>query len=322
MKKLRETIRQKLSPKKSTSTKKQEETPFEENQELQTQATSSSKLYVLPPTLQVASSSLSPITTSTPQISSKTVKQHKPYLYSFLENLFKINMSHDALVDIIINDDPLNNQTIIVGRPKVLGSATKQMRHVTPYSFIEQAIKAVINETESNDLHDNLYGYKPYIDKIVDSIKPLIQSKKGICLTSEQYQKLLPSTGFQSEVSGLFKFKTLTQAQQQNEYYLIHNETLIEQFNQSNNFLEKEKVKAYQDFSSKFAKYINCGVQYLIDEILDPADLNSVTIVCEGLARIILTMFNQDKYAAFPQEGNSLLEEIRLYNDPRYCTSC
>ena len=61
-------------------------------------------------------------TISTPN---KVLKYHKPYIYNFIQHLFKMNMSHDALVDIIINDDGLDNETIIIGRPKLLGSSTK-----------------------------------------------------------------------------------------------------------------------------------------------------------------------------------------------------
>ncbi len=101
---------------------------------------------------------------STEQILSTIPKHHKSHLYTFIENLFKMDMSQDVLVDIVINDDltnPCDNRTTIVGRPKVLGSATKQMRHVTPYSFIEAAIKAKIEITEKS------HGYYSYIDSIV-----------------------------------------------------------------------------------------------------------------------------------------------------------
>ncbi|WP_341747314.1 hypothetical protein [Candidatus Tisiphia endosymbiont of Dascillus cervinus] len=246
---------------------------------------------------------------STPMASSRIIKKYKPYIYNFLENLFKINMSQDALVDIIINDDIDNNQIIIVGRPKILGSSKKQMRHVTPYSFVEAAIKATIVATEKPK------GYESYINSVVKAIKPLIKSKEGICLTNEQYSKLSSSITLQDEESKVFKLSTIGKKQKKNEYHLIYNEIVITKFmaEECQIFSKEEKEKARSDFKNKFEKYINYGIRYLTKEIVNPKDLNAITITCEGIARIILTLFNQEKYAAFPEEGNSLLEEIRVY---------
>lgn len=254
--------------------------------------------------INLPSGSSAEVLHSTPIASSHIIKKHKPYVYKFLENLFKINMSEDALVDIIINEDINDNQILIVGRPKLLGSATKQMRHVTPYAFIEKAIKEKIATTEKPK------GYKSYINDILETVKPIIKSKDGICLTHDQYSKLVTSTSLQTEEQEVFKLSTTSR-----EYYLIYDYAFITQFKNCNDFSQNEKDKAKSDFSSKFSKYITHGMAYLIEEILDPNDLNTITMTCEGIARIILTLFNQDKYAAFPEEGNSLLEEIRVYKN-------
>lgn len=37
------------------------------------------------------------------------IKRQKWYINNFIEKLFKINMSQDVLVDIVINDDPINS---------------------------------------------------------------------------------------------------------------------------------------------------------------------------------------------------------------------
>jgi len=240
--------------------------------------------------------------TDDPQI----IKKQKWYIYNFIEKLFKINMSQDVLVDIIINDDPTNpcnNQITIVGRPKMLGSSTKQMRHVTPYAFIEAVIKEEAAITEESR------GYLSYIDHIAEAAKAILISKKGICLTADQYSALVSNVILETEESETFKFSTTS-----SEYYLIYNDTFIEQFKKCKDFSEDEKKKAEEDFNTKFNKYITYGIEYLTRNILDSKDVNTVTIVYEGIARIILTLFNQDKYAAFPEEGNSMLEEIRVYN--------
>lgn len=70
------------------------------------------------------SSSSAEVFHSTPMNPLLVTKKHKSYIYKFLEHLFKIDMSQDALVDIIINEDINDNQILIVGRPKLLGSST------------------------------------------------------------------------------------------------------------------------------------------------------------------------------------------------------
>jgi hypothetical protein len=237
--------------------------------------------------------------------STQVRKPHKGYLYKFIDKLFKTDMSQNVLVDIVINDDPTNqydNSITIVGRPKVLGSSTKQMRHVTPYSFMEAAIKEKIVTTIKES------DYVKYINNIAEAIKPLLKNKKGICLTDDQYSKLSSNIALQDEESERFKLSTTS-----NEYHLIYNDALIEQFKNCNDFSPAEKDKAQEDFSTKFEKYVTYGIKYLTEEILDPKDVDTITIVCERIAKIILILFNQEKYAAFPEEGNSLKEEIRVY---------
>ncbi|MFP3035101.1 MAG: hypothetical protein ACEY3C_06300, partial [Candidatus Tisiphia sp.] len=146
----------------------------------------------------------------------QVLKKQKWYINNFIEKLFKIDMSQDVLVDIVINDDPnnpCNNQTTIVGRPKVLGSSTKQMRHVTPYSFIERVIKEMITQVQGDD-----DGYETYINNIVEATKPLLKNKQGICLTADQYSKIVSNIIPQDEESARFKLSTTS-----NEYYLIYN---------------------------------------------------------------------------------------------------
>jgi hypothetical protein len=216
----------------------------------------------------------------------------KAYAHKFIENLFKINMSEDVLVDMVIDEGSDENKTFIVGRPKLLGSSAKQIRHVTPYSFLEYAIKSVIMKVT------DVVDYLSYIDSMVDAVLPLIKGKKGICLKDKEYLDLLSSVSSKDEIDEVFKFATVTSEQQRNEYHLIYNDTLIEVYKQSR-LDEGIKQQAFDDFNSKFEKYINYGLLYLKNEIIDPSNLNIVTNFCEGFARIILTIFNQDKYTTF-----------------------
>lgn len=239
---------------------------------------------------------------STRETTKKSIQNSKLYAYKFLQDLFRIEMSPDVLIDIIIDDE--DSKTTIVGRPKLLGSSRKQMRHVIPYSSLKCAIEAAV-------VAEKGVGYLYHIKNILEIVKPLIRSKEGVCLTAEQYKKL------QDHVvsSDGFEFTTETQEGQQRKYHLICNGEFIDAFNKVDNnlFSKDKKQEAHNNFYKKFEKYINHRVDCLID-ILDTKDPTTITMICEGIARVILTMFNQDKYAAFPEEGNSLLEEVRLYN--------
>ncbi|MFP3015768.1 MAG: hypothetical protein ACEY3B_05730 [Wolbachia sp.] len=241
-----------------------------------------------------------------------SAKTSKYELLNLIVKLFKTGPSEDVLVDIVISDDlgKHKDKVSIVGRPKLLGSSTKQMRHVTPYFFIEHAIQSTVIAARDKDTAI------PYIENIVKLIKPFVKNRQGICLEKkdeDKYQKLLVETFLQEEVDEVLKFTTTTVTGQKNEYYLIYNDKLIEAFEKSSSWDKNFKDKASSMFSEKFEKYIDGGIFSLIERI-DPNNKNTITIACELLARMILTMFNQDKYAAFPQEGNSLLEEIRLYD--------
>ena len=66
-------------------------------------------------------------------------------------------MSRKVLVDIMFNEK-LDNPTTCVGRREVIGSTSKQMRHVTPYAFIELSIKNKVISSSSKNNCANLLG--------------------------------------------------------------------------------------------------------------------------------------------------------------------
>lgn len=227
----------------------------------------------------------------------------KAYAYKFLEDLLKIEMSPDVLVDIIV-DSKDDTKIHVVGRPKVLGSSKKQMRHVIPYSSIKGAIESAV-KVEGD--------YELYLESMVKQVMiPLIISREGLCLTEKQYDQLQQNNIISSDEHDAFELTTKTKKGQRNKYHLIYDKEIIETINNKKIFMEEEIEEARTDFNGKLRKYISHGIDYLTDG-LAAEDINTVTIMCEGIARIILTMFNQDVHAAFPDEGNTLSEEIRLY---------
>ncbi|WP_264687014.1 OTU domain-containing protein [Wolbachia endosymbiont (group B) of Rhopobota naevana] len=246
----------------------------------------------------------SPVRASTP-ITRRNIPRGrgKAYAYKFLEDLLKVEMSPDVLVDIIV-DSKDNTKIAVVGRAKVLGSSRKQMRHVISYSSVKSAIESVIKLGSD---------YESYLEDMVEQVMiPLMISRGGLCLTGKQYNNLKEKEVIPSGKYDEFKLTTETRERQHNKYHLIYDKEIIETINKEKIFTEEEIKKARTDFNARLRKYISHGIDYLTDG-LAAEDMNTVTIMCEGVVRIILTMFNQDIHAAFPDEGNSLLEEIRLY---------
>ncbi|WP_264336128.1 OTU domain-containing protein [Wolbachia endosymbiont (group B) of Agriphila tristella] len=248
----------------------------------------------------------SPPRTSTPIARRNIPRGHdKTYAYKFLEDLLKIEMSPDVLVDIIV-DSKDDTKIAVVGRPKVLGSSTKQMRHVISYSSIKSAIESAV-KVEGD--------YELYLEDMVKQIMiPLMISKGGVCLTDKQYNDLKKKGVIPSGEYDESELTTETKERQRNKYHLIYGKEFIEKLEGvGENVLSKnEKQEAISSFQTRIRKYIEHGIEHLVEE-LGPMNLSDIIVICEGVARIILTMFNQDRYAAFPDEGNSLLEEIRLY---------
>lgn len=247
----------------------------------------------------------SPPHASTPITRRNIPRGHdKAYAYKFLKELLETDISPDVLVDIMV-DSKDDTKITIVGRPKVLGSSTRQMRHVISYSSVKDAIKSAVKVKERG-------GYMSYVENMVEQVMiPLIMSKEGVCLTDKQYSDLKKSKVIPDEHDEL-KLTTETKKGQRNKYHLMCDKEIIETIKNKKVFREGEMRKARTDFNARLRKYINHGVDYLTDGLAEE-DINTITMMCEGIARIILTMFNQDKYAAFPEEGNTLSEEIRLY---------
>lgn len=112
-------------------------------------------------------------------------------------------MSPDVLVDIIV-DSKDDTKIAVVGRPKVLGSSTKQMRHVIPYSSIKSAIESAVKVKEKG-------GYILHVKNMVEQVMtPLIISREGLCLTEGQYDQLRQNNIISSDEHNKFKLTTKT----------------------------------------------------------------------------------------------------------------
>lgn len=83
--------------------------------------------------------------------------------------------------------DITGDEAIILGRPQVIGSSKKQMRHVTPYSFVEQLIKVRVESMNTSTMEK---AAKDLFQTFSADIQAFLPKDKGICINEEQYNKL------------------------------------------------------------------------------------------------------------------------------------
>lgn len=225
-------------------------------------------------------------------ITSEQVSKSK--IHNFLGRILQAEPSSGVLVDIPMNED--DESIIVLGRPPVMGSSSKQMRHVTPYSFVKQMMKAAA-ETAQNA--------RELLNNISQAVISFIANDAGIALKKAEAAKL--------DLEEIYGAKLVTS---KNTYYFLDSEVGYKDvFTKLGYVGEADFASAFakaQDlYLSKKKKFITFAMQNL-QEALE--DSNTKIIACEALARFIFTIFNQQPHTAFPDEGNSLNYEIRLYD--------
>lgn len=225
----------------------------------------------------------------------------KSEIYKFLADMLGADVSDKVLVDVTFNENKeYGNQLKILGRPPVLGSATKQMRHVTPYSFIEHII--------GSKIYVNHKIKKNVLKDLMEPLKLFTPYQEGMCLLDSEYEELKNYTGstddFYNIKMNTVKDKTI--------YYLINEDKLPLKWDDISIFSKDQKKKIRDDYGKKIKKFIDYGIDCLQEAIQDE---NTLSITCEALSRFILTLFNQRIYTSFPEEGNTLTYEIRLYKN-------
>lgn len=218
----------------------------------------------------------------------------KEALHHFLHNILEIALSDEILVDVTLKQKS-ENSLIVLGRPPVQGSARKQMRHVTPFSFIKHLIKAYIKSSSSPE---NL------LNRLSHSLKLFFQNDEGLCIKKSHYDQLQ----FNTDIN---KIKIETS---KGTFYLISKQSLDAKKINTFSLTEKQTEKAIKKYPKQKNKVIEYAINYLQKAIIDE---NTYNIACETLIRFIFTLFNQKPYTAFPQEGNTLPYEIRLYGNPK-----
>lgn len=228
----------------------------------------------------------------------------KPEMLRFFESVIEVDLDKYVLTDIVYMQDGSGEFTV-VGRPKVEGSSTKQMCHVTPFSFIEKLITHMVkNSASTSDL----------FSKLSNTILILLDNKTGFCFNNQDlenspYKKISSALKKKPEMVN----KSLFNAD--NEYLFVNSSCSKALFS-----TPTKKAAAIKEFSIRNKEFIQASLIKLKRAIGDEEG-NTLTIASEALARYMFILFNQQKYTAFPKEGNTLGYEIRLYKTPEEAES-
>jgi hypothetical protein len=223
-----------------------------------------------------------------------SIPLEKSSIVRFLSEFLDIELSNRSLVDINLQADNSEGNFSIRGRPKVMGSSKKQMRHVTPFSFFKELLKQKIAEADGDIV--------PLFDSLKEIVKTL--DKTGLCFRKEYFEKITENDASASN------YITKTLHTDKDVYYFVKEQDIdISELSLDNDDI-KEAVILYND---KIGKYIDFVFDVLKKNLIE--DKNTFYITNEALIRYILQEFNSHQYAAFPEEGNTLNYQIRLYEN-------
>ncbi len=227
---------------------------------------------------------------SQPSKSNSKEQIPKEQIKIFLAKVFSQHPSAKVLVDITGED------LTTVGRAEVKGSSKKQMRHITPYCFLEQVIKEnILNNCEPKSI---ILGISKYINI-------LISDAKGGCISEE----LLKTDGYLSIAENVTKMSSKSIVIDNKRSFFLSPEKVPKVFP-----TPTKKGVAMEKFSLNYTQFTQIAISKLITSIGE-RDENTLNIVSEELSRILLTVFNARHGVAYPTEGNTLPYEIRYYTN-------
>ncbi|WP_342260132.1 hypothetical protein [Candidatus Tisiphia endosymbiont of Metellina segmentata] len=224
----------------------------------------------------------------------------KSRIHGFLNAVTGVNMSDKVLIDVVIDEDE-GNKIVILGRPPVSGSSKKQMRHVTPYSLVELFIKSKVQD------EDVLTGR--VLTRLVNPMKIFVSDQLGLCLNRQEYDDLKAALQLAEDED--FYHVRIKNVRGGAYKYLINDKKIIEKIKEDNLFDEEQVEQFKANYTRSMGKFIDYSIDSLQQAIQDQ---NTIGIAYEAIGRLMLTLFSQMLYTAFPEEGNTLINEIRYYS--------
>ncbi len=216
------------------------------------------------------------------------------FLYYKIERVLHAKLSKLVMTDITFFED--SAQFNVLGRSKVAGSSTKQMRHVIPYSFVSKLIEHLIVEPNSpQDAFANL----------VDILPIFTHTQQGFALTSED----LDSSPFKACSTPIKAAANRAMKGGGSITYLLSPGQAGAIGTPSKQAIASEK------FQKENLTYIKAAMSEVY-QIISSCDSNTAIIASEILSRFIFTISNQSQHVSFAKEGNTAPYEIRLYESP------
>ena len=213
----------------------------------------------------------------------------------FLEAVFGETISNKILVD-------LSEDVNTIGRPSVLGSSTKQMRHVTPFCFLEQLISTQVLKTKDP---------KTILNLLVKSAHSIFHYE-GICLDVGDFRTINFSPKFH-----IVKLATELPPSSPSKPTIESTCFLIDKPQEVLLTPTKAKLFSSPSKSSTYKSTHSLFIDHSLEKLqgsIPLHDTNTLTIASELVTRYIFTHYNKQPNTCFPEEGNTTGYEIRLYN--------
>lgn len=230
----------------------------------------------------------------------------KETIHEFIERIVGKGFSKHVLTDMVFKQEQEDeNSLIVVGRAQVAGSSKKQMRHVTPHAFIVEVIKSQVEKA---------YDPSGFLTSMIDLVLMLMPKEEGAAISSKD----LSSSSYDMIREDIIKYSSKsmevdTSAENKenadNKVYFISPTRVNKAYEKSRT--PTKKNKAIEEYNIAYKDFCRIAFNKLIKSIKD--DVNGGTIAAEAIARMILMLFNQQKNAAYPTEGNTMKGEIRYY---------
>ncbi|MDP5083349.1 MAG: hypothetical protein NWP61_03810 [Rickettsiaceae bacterium] len=200
------------------------------------------------------------------------------------------------LSDLVLTDITFKNEhgkLTVVGRPQVEGSATKQMRHIIPYSFVKMLIQSQITDSTCP---------QEVFTLLSKTILLFANSQNGYAVSS----KNLEAESY-NDIAELRDISNRSMSSDDGTIFLA-SPTKADALK----WTPKKLAKAKVDFSIFNTKFIKEALDKF-GQALKHSDDNTFNIAAEALARFIFIIFNKNVHSAFAKEGNTANYELRLY---------
>lgn len=207
------------------------------------------------------------------------------------------------------------------GRPDTL-EGKKQLRHVTPYCFIHDALSTLVKTELDLNNTDKLLNKLRVLFSII-----LYNVDNGYAFTDFELEQILQNDPISNDIKDLIR----TEFSEDNPRIMMMDKENIQGniFFRSPFSLEKQhKIqgldKIQKQAKDSFVKHYHSFISNLIGLIQNSIlsfDMNTQNILIDTLLSSYIMIFNKKKYTTFPQEGNTCLNRIKIITNSSTTTS-